>query len=315
MKQRPAGVLARGILACFIFLLCISVCCCSIAEKTGKVHGGWLILRSMPSYSGKQISSYPSGTIVTITGQNGSWYEVTAPDGLKGYMLGKYLYVSGDDIIEGGDAWVTSTNGLNVRLREGPGTQYRAIASYTPGTKCAVLEKLNKWCRIRIGNFSGYMMTKFLTGSDPGAGGGGGGGTILRDVYVTSTNGKGVNLRSSAYKGNNVIGFYEVGTKAGLISKGASWSLIHIDGKTGYMMNQFLTNTKPDPVEPTGKSYVISYNGKSVNLRDGPGKKYQVLGAYSPGTPVTVITVGTEWDFVRINGKYGYMMDQYILTK
>lgn len=284
----------------------------AFAEKTGKVRGGWLILRSMPSYKGQQISSYPTGTVVTITGQNGSWYAVKTPDGLTGYMLGSYLTISGDDLIEGGDAWVTSTNGLNVRLRSGNGTQYAAVASYAPGTKCVILEKLGDFCHIQIGTYTGYMMTKFLTGLDPGAGSG---GTVLYDVYVTSTNGRGVNLRSSANKGNNVIGFYDVGTKAGMINPGLTWSLISIDGKEGYMMSQFLTNVKPEPVIPSAGSYVISYNGKNVNLRTGPGMKYQILQSYAPGTPVTILTPGTEWDFVRINGNYGYMMDQYIITK
>ena len=90
-------------------------------------------------------------------------------------------------------------------------------------------------------------MTKFLTATNPG---GSGGGTVLYDVYVTSANGKGVKLRSAAYKGNNVIGFYEVGTKGGMITKGSVWSYIQIDGKTGYMMSEFLTTTVPGPVIP-----------------------------------------------------------------
>ena len=282
------------------------------AEKTGKVKGGWLILRSMPSYSGKQISSYPTGTVVTILSQSGSWYEVKAPDGLTGYMLGTYLVISGDDIIEGKDAWVTSANGLNVRLRSGPGTIYQAIASYAPGTKCTVLVKGGDFTQIKIGSMTGFMMTKFLTAKDPGTGGG---GTVLYDIYVTSGNGGGVYLRSAPYKGKNVIGFYEVGTKGGMIQPGTAWSLITVNGKEGYMMTQFLTTIKPGPVVPSTGSYVFSYNGKKVNLRNGAGMKYTVISSYSPGTPLTVLTPGTEWSFVKVGPTYGYMMSQFIVTK
>ena len=113
------------------------------AEKTGTVFGGWLILRSTPSFSGAIKSSYPTGTKVTITGQNGSWYAVKAPDGLTGYMLGNYLRVSGSSTPSGSTAWVTSANGLNVRLRTGPGTGYSILASYAPGTKCTILSAGN----------------------------------------------------------------------------------------------------------------------------------------------------------------------------
>lgn len=312
MKNNPAGIRIHRILFFCALFICIAVLTVSFAEKTGKVHGGWLILRSLPSYSGKQLASYPSGTVVIITGQSGSWYEVKTPDGLKGFMLGTYLYISGDDLTEGGDAWVTSANGLNVRLRSGAGTKYGAIASYPPGTKCTVQKKMGDWCQVKIGSSKGYMMTKFLTATNPG---GSGGGTVLYDVYVTSANGKGVKLRSAAYKGNNVIGFYEVGTKGGMITKGSVWSYIQIDGKTGYMMSEFLTTTVPGPVIPTGTSIVFSYNGKSVNLRSGPGKQYQILRSYSPGTPLIILSAGSEWDFVNIGGKYGYMMNQFIYTK
>jgi uncharacterized protein YgiM (DUF1202 family) len=308
--NKPGKLLYKLIIISAAVIL-ITACSTAFAEKNGKVKGGWLILRDAPSYSGKQISSYPSGTIVTITGQNGSWYAVKTPDSLTGYMLGKYLIVSGDDLIAGGDAWVISSNGLNVRMRTGAGTQYKAIASYAPGTKCKLLEKGDKFCKIQIGTSAGYMMTRFLTATDPGTGS----GIIQYELYVTSTNGRGVNMRSAPYKANNVIGFYDVGTKAGMITPGPVWSLISINGREGYMMTQFLTKTKPEPIIPTGGSFVISYNGKNVNLRSGPGLKYPILNSYAPGTPVTVLTPGAEWDYIRIGSLYGYMMDQFIVSK
>ncbi len=311
--MRKAGRKTGRILAA---LIAAAVFFCTIpanAEKTGKVRGGWLILRSIPSYKGKQLSSYPTGTVVKITGQSGSWYSVETPDGLSGYMLGSYLIVSGDDLIEGGDAWVTSKNGLNVRMRSGPGTQYKAVASYAPGTKCTVLKKENNnFIKILVGKLEGYMMNQFLTASEPGHGGG---GSILYDVYVVSANGGGVNLRSTPNKGNNVIGFYDVGTKAGMIQAGNAWSLISIEGKEGYMMSSFLSRQKPEPYIPTKGSYVISYNGKNVNLRNGPGIKYSVVSSYPPGTSLTIVTAGSDWDFIKIQGVYGYMMNQFIVTK
>ena len=306
----------RQRLTVFLILWILLVCAVftpAMAEKTGKIHGGWLILRSSPSTSGKQISSYPTGTEVKILSESGKWYEVETPDGLTGFMLASYITVEGQEITPGEDAWVTSKNGLNVRLRSGPGTNYSPIASYAPGTKCTILSVSGDFAQIKIGTITGYMMKKFLTGKDPGSGGGSS-GTILYDVWVTSSNGGGVNLRSSATKANNVIGFYAVGTKGGMITPGITWSLISIDGKQGYMMTQFLTMTEPIVVPTTG-SYVTSANGKSVNLRNGAGLNYTIIASYPPGTALTVLTSGTEWSFIKINGTYGYMMSKYIVTK
>ena len=55
-------------------------------SQYGYVTGGWLRLRSSPSFSASTISSYYTGTSVKILGTSGSWYQVEAPDGNTGYM-------------------------------------------------------------------------------------------------------------------------------------------------------------------------------------------------------------------------------------
>ncbi len=300
-----------------ILLAAVLPCENASAEKTGTVKGGWLILRSDPSFSGAIKSSYPSGTKVTITGQVGSWYAVTAPDGLKGYMLSDYLQVSGGSGSGGSiptvsTGYVTSANGLNVRLRSGPGKGYSILASYAPGTKCKILSAGKNWCRIQIGSYTGYMMTMYLTNKkntptptpQPVPSG-------EYQIYVTSTNGKGVNLRSGPAKTYSSIGFYSVGTPAVMVTKGKTWSYIRIGNRYGYMMTQFLTQTQPAPYIPGG-AYVVSANGKNVNLRAMPTTASGVIRAFRVGTPLTIITRGTDWYFIQISGYYGYMMRQFI---
>ena len=305
-----------AILAALVILMTAILPVNAFATQTGVVKGGWLILRSAPSFNGRIKSSYPSGTIVTITGQVGSWYAVTAPDGLTGYMLGDYLqvYGGGGTVPVETTAYVTSSNGLNVRLRSGPGKGYSILASYAPGTMCTILSAGNNWCRIQIGSYTGYMMTRYLTNTPyvptptpqpqptPGE----------YQVYVTSRNGKGVNLRSGPDKSYSSIGFYSVGTPATMITKGRTWSYIRVGNRYGYMMTQFLTETQPvTPVIP-GRAYVVSANGKSVNLRKQPTTASGIIRSFKVGTPLTIITRGTNWYFIHINGYYGYMMRQFI---
>lgn len=311
-KQKHRAALIAAIV---ILLTACLPCANALAETKGVVKGGWLILRTAPSFKGAIRSSYPSGTTVTITGQIGSWYAVTAPDGLTGYMLGDYLQVyNGSGILPvETTAYVTSTNGLNVRLRTGPGKGYSILASYAPGTKCTILSAGNNWCRIQIGSYTGYMMTRYLTNTPnvptptpkPDHSG-------EYPVYVTSKNGKGVNLRSGPSKSYSSIGFYSVATPAAMVTSGKTWSYIRVGNLYGYMMSEFLTETKPvNPVIP-GSAYVVSANGKSVNLRIRPTTASGIIKSFRVGTPLTIITRGTDWYFIQINGYYGYMMRQFI---
>ena len=165
MKMKTQGIALITVLV--IVLTAVLPLTAALADQTGTVVGGWLILRGGPSFNSTIISSYPSGTVVTITGQTGSWYSVRTPDGLTGYMNSAYLKVSGGggggSIPSGTTAYVTSTNGLNVRLRSGPGKGYSILAAYAPGTACTVLTAGQNWSRIQIGSTTGYMMTRFLT--------------------------------------------------------------------------------------------------------------------------------------------------------
>ncbi len=314
-KKRIRLYTAILVLAVSLSVLSVS----SAANDTGTVFGGWLILRNAPSYSGKIISSYPSGTVVQITGRSGSWYSVIAPDGMTGYMLGNYLKIQGSGISSGSDAWVTSKNGLNVRLRTGPGTNYSILSSYAPGTKVVVISYGKDWSMIRVGNFTGYMMTRYLT-SKNNSGNNGQVNPVPApgeyDVYVTSRNGKGVNLRMGPSKINKAIAAYDVGTAARMIQYGATWSYIRIGQTYGYMMTEFLTTSKPSgngsaPAVPV--AYVTSANGKSVNLRTGPGKQYQVITSFAVGTPLTVISNVADWCYISIGNYNGYMMRQFIM--
>ena len=136
------------------------------------------------------------------------------------------------------------------------------------------------------------------------------------DVYVTSRNGKGVNLRMGPSKVNQVIATYDVGTAARMIQYGATWSYIRIGQTYGYMMTEFLSATKPSGggATPTvAAGYVTSANGKSVNLRTGPGKQYQVITSFAVGTPLTVISNVADWCYISIGNYNGYMMRQYIV--
>jgi uncharacterized protein YraI len=60
---------------------------------------------------------------------------------------------------------------------------------------------------------------------------------------------------------------------------------------------------------------VISYNGKNINMRSGPGKNYPVIRTFPPGTSLKILTVGRDWQYISIGEIKGYMMTQFIRRK
>ena len=59
-------------------------------------------------------------------------------------------------------ATVTATSGATVRMRSGPGTNYKILHAIKIGTTVTVLEHGDSWTKIEWNGKTGYMMTKFL---------------------------------------------------------------------------------------------------------------------------------------------------------
>ncbi|MGN0779708.1 MAG: SH3 domain-containing protein [Aristaeellaceae bacterium] len=219
------------------------------ASTTATIKGGWLRLRAEPSFDAVTITSYRTGTVVTVLGSQGKWYQVTTPDGRSGYMYGDYLTIGTSSSGSGTNgtweniaATVVSANGLGVRLRTGPSTAYGVLAVYPVGTAATILSSGTYWHYVRIGNRTGYMMSQFLSsGTTPSKPSNATGYT----AYVTSENGLGVRLRKGAGTGYGVLGVYSVGTQVTVLEHNKTWDYIRIGTRTGYMMNKFLTTTAP----------------------------------------------------------------------
>ena len=241
MKRLTAMLLT---LALLLSLLALPAQAATYATAT--VKGGWLRLRAEPSYWAETISAYYTGTNVTILGGSGSWYQVSTPDGKTGYMHSDYLTITGSitggQLDENTQAYVTSKNGKSVRLRSGPSTSYSTIASYAVGTPATILISGDDWCKVRINGRTGYMMTEFLTTTNVG---GSTGTTTGTTAYVTSKNGLSVNLRTGAGKLYSAVASYPVGTQVSVLEWGGTWSKIRVNGVTGYMMTEFLTTSAP----------------------------------------------------------------------
>ena len=123
-------------------------------------------------------------------------------------------------------------------------------------------------------------------------------------------------LRSGPSTGYRVIAVYEVGTKVSVLQSGVLWSRIQVGTTVGYMMSEFLTTTPPGgPTPPPGGddlATVRSDNGYGVRLRSGPGYSYSIIGVYSVGTRVTVLSRGADWDYIRVGSRTGYMMNYFL---
>lgn len=250
MKRVLSVVLA----AVLVFALAVTQVDSAQAASTAYVVGGWLRMRSGPSFDYPTIASYNTGTAVTVLGTSGLWYYCQAPDGKTGYMYSSYLSYNAPSPtpVTKTKGWVYAANGRDVRLRSGPGLTYAVIGTYSVGHSLTILSRGDYWDYISIGKQKGYMMAQYITEQ-------GGGTTPVTPppssggytAYVYASNGKRVHFRSGPGKSYSSLGLVNLGTQVTVLSHGATWDYIQIGTTTGYMMNSYLTTTPPHVVPPT----------------------------------------------------------------
>ena len=202
-----------------------------------------------------------------------------------------------------------------LRLRDGASTDAETISAYFTGTTVTILGGSGQWYYVLTPDGkTGYMHSNYLTitGSITG-------GQVDENTAatVTSANGLAVRLRSGPSVNYPIIATYAVGTPLTVLSTGDTWSKIRINGRTGYMMNEFIStagNSSGSSVAGGYTAYVVSGNGKTVVLRSGPSKQYDILASYNVGQKVTVINYGSTWCEINVNGLVGYMMTEFLST-
>lgn len=291
------------------------------------------------------LAQLKPGTAVTVTQVLSGWSKITTSS-VTGYMMNEFLSKKQPVIVEPSPApeyivetpapassytaYITSGNGKKVNIRGGAGKGHAVKIQLPVGTEITVLpdSKTAGWLHIQYATVKGYVMSQFVTTSVP---------SVVPDppvieqtvtypflAYITSENGKSVNVRRGAGIGYAADGSLPVGTVVQVLGHSDTWYKIESGSLKGYVMKKFITTEYTAPVieQPTepggtgdtiiGTKVVYSENGEPVNLRRGPGLGYSHLARIEVGTVVNVLKNSGDWYYIEVEGKKGYMNSAFL---
>lgn len=267
------------------------------------VTGGRLNLRASDNASSASLGLYPSGTWVEVlnTAYNTNWYYVRTEDDRVGYMSRNYLILDSSASMAQGT--VQNPNGY-VNLRAYASMSAEILGRYEPGTSVEILSRLpTGWTQVRIGSMTGYMVSEFVQSQLQTTAG-----------RIVSRYGGRINLRSGPRSDASIITSLPTGADVTVLLSGNAWHKISAGGYTGYIASQYVS-TSPVPSTPSSSTTAFVKNPRStqvLNLRAQPSLDAKVLGYYSNGTQVRVVSKGPAWCEVYVGSLHGYMMTQYL---
>lgn len=207
---------------------------------------------------------------------------------------------------------VINANGLNIRSEASKNGKVQG--AYNKGDVVTILETKNGWGRTNKGwismdyvtttgsNTSNNTNTNNNTNNTNTNVSGNGSTTVqLRGVVKVNE----LNIRASSSADGERVGMYNYGDRVEILEKSGSWGrtnkgwihldYIYQDGTSGKNMIQNATIT-----------------GSGLNIRQGPGTGYDVVGSYNSGDKVTILeqfTIGnTTWGCTN----KGWISMQYV---
>ena len=107
------------------------------------------------------LTQVSTGTRLTILAEEGEWFQVALPSGVKGWIIGQYV-----DFSRSGSSGAVDLRGLyampsdasrtalvmkpSVNVRSSPGVDYPTVGRVTLGQKLPILGEQNNWLSVRL---------------------------------------------------------------------------------------------------------------------------------------------------------------------
>lgn len=303
-------------------------------------------LREEGSMSARVVSTAPSGAVLTVFSQSGSWakvqYNATVAYANTGYISAVTSTYPSETVSSGSaTATVSTSDGTgSVNLRASASTGAQVLAQIPSGTQVTVSSDDGSWCVVSYQGMTGYVMSAYIsyTGDslEPGAdgegdgndgtgnedSGQGDGGTegdtqtpAVRTAIVTTEYGS-LNMRAQASAGSQILTTIPRGALVEVTQEGSTWCGVRYNGISGYSMTCYLTftdggNTTPS-VPEGGTTAVVTTQSGSLNLREQARSGSAILTRIPQYATIAVHERGAEWCHVTYNGVTGYVMTVFL---
>ena len=128
--------------------------------RFGTVSGGSTVnLRASVSTRSEKLGVYRKNTWLKILNESGDWYRVEGPDGKRGWMMKKYVYIASG--AKGTVGIVDKAGYLN--LRKTPSQSGKILGQYDDGTPCILLSENDGWCHVSVDGTIGYFQSSFIS--------------------------------------------------------------------------------------------------------------------------------------------------------
>ncbi len=313
-------------------------------ETTERVN-----LRKDASTSSDVLKVLAKNQTVTLLGETGSWYKVSA-SGKTGYVSKAYVRISSADnstsdkddavVPDGLVSYPAARAGVTterVNLREDASTSSDVVKVLAKSTSVTVMGEMSGFYQVKAGSSFGFVSKAYVSlGSSgttesapvkPEEDKNDSSASVSETIYSSTRTGTTtvkVNMRREPE--GDVLYTLKEGTYITLIGERGGWYKVTYNNSTGYISKQYVVDgvvapsvpekdevvTPSKPAETQGKTAYVS--GGTVNMRKGPGTGYGVIKVLRGGDEITCYELTDDWYRIKAGSDEGYISSKYVTT-
>lgn len=314
------------------------------ATETVRYAAAVVNMRQMAAATAPLVRELSAGEKVAVLSHYGEWTQVRTHDGATGYVLSQLLVaqavVANPTTAATTSPTTTSTTRDEftavdtIRYVQANEANVRSMVSLNAsilftlqrGTAVRVTGTSLQWSRINVDGKIGYIHNDLLAAQKPDP------VTpapttppttpptsnelVFTAVDLTRYTAVSTNVRSLANTSASILTTLAPGTTIRVTGIGGSWSRVSVNGQTGYVMTNLLTDTVPTtppttaaPTEPafTAVSKVM-YTTTGANVRQTASTSGSILVTLQGGVAVNVTGIGQGWTRILLSsGTTGYV--------
>jgi N-acetylmuramoyl-L-alanine amidase len=220
----------------------------------------------------------------------------------------------GDSFAAGGKDSATATTN-QLRVRSGPGTNFRIIGFLNKGQAVTVLDNNENWFKISSSFGEGWVSRQYLditsvpneNKTDQG---------VIDKTTTGTVTGDTLNVRKEPSTTSSVMGKLTKGMSVKVYSKQNSWYEIRFSNQKAWVSSEFFsiqTDAGKDTQDSGGNGISGTVTAGSLSVRDSSSLNSRIIGNVKKGQSFTILEEVNNWVKIEYkSGSFGWVAGWYL---
>ncbi|MBD1381241.1 SH3 domain-containing protein [Metabacillus arenae] len=281
----------------------------TINVKNLNVHSG-------PGLSYSVTATVNKGKSYDVIQKSGDWSKIRVSGNHHGWIANWMVSANQSTHSQSGassENQVTSVS-TELRIRTGPGKNYKVNGYFEKGEKAIVLKKSGSWLNISYNDKNGWVLSEFVQSSQ---------GTSSDSSSSKSKSTKGrvltssLNVRKDSSLDSTVIGSLRNGQEISIASHIGKWYQINYNGGKGWIHSDYVQLLEESSTSSISSGDSQQKNGEitasALTVRNSGSFSGSVVATVKKGTKVTILKEKNKWYEVEFNGgKKGWIASWFV---